>query len=81
MLASSTTEFGAPTKKHHCGMAHFTDGGEEDLLYVVGGRGPVAPSYGPQYKRTDFGDVLTDEQHIFSLSTSEYIALYPRTKL
>ena len=80
MVAPSTIEDGAPMKKHHCGMVHFTDG-EEALLYVVGGQGLAVPSYGPQYKHTDFGDVLTDEQHIFSLSTSEYIALHPRTKL
>ena len=74
MLAPSTTTGGAPMKKHHCGMAHFTDG-EEDLLYAVGGWGPAVPSspqHGAQYQPTSpAGNVRTNEQHIFSLSTSE----------
>ena len=71
MLAPSTTEGGAPMQKHHCGMVHFTDG-EEDLLYVVGGYGHAAPSpqHGAQYHPAGSG-VCTNEQHIFSLSTSE----------
>ena len=71
MLAPSTTEGGAPMQKHS-GMVHFTYG-EEDLLYVVGGYGHAAPSSpqrGAQYQ--PYGDgVRTNEQHIFSLSTSE----------
>ena len=55
MLAPSTTEGGAPMQKSLCGMVHFTDG-EEDLLYVVVGGWSNTP---------------TNEQHIFSLSTSE----------
>ena len=75
MLAPSTTEGGAPMQKYCCGMVHFTYG-EEDLLYVVGGWGHAAPSLpqrGAQYQPTgyDSGDVRTNEQHIFSLSTSE----------
>ena len=72
MLASSTTEDGAPMKKHHCGMVLFTDG-EVDLLYVVGGYGravPSSPQYRAQYQSVD-GGIRTNEQHIFSLSTSE----------
>ena len=72
MLVPSTTEGGAPMQKYHCGMLHFTDE-EEDLLYVVGGYGHAAPSspqHGAQYQPTGFG-VRTNEQHIFSLSTSE----------
>ena len=72
MLAPSTTEGEAPMKKAFCEMVHFTDG-EEDLLYVVGGRGHAAPSspqHGAQYQPV-YGGVLTNEQHIFSLSTSE----------
>ena len=72
MLAPSTTEGGAPMKKTLCGMVHFTDG-EEDLLYVVGGVGHAIPSsrqHGAQYHQSLYG-VFTDEQHIFSLSTSE----------
>ena len=72
MLALSTTEDGAPMQKSCCGMVHFTDG-EEDLLYVVGGKGravPSSPQHGAQYQK--YGDgVFTNEQHIFSLSTSE----------
>ena len=72
MLAPSTTEGGTPMQKQWCGMVHFTYG-EEDLLYVVGGYGHAAPSsrqHGAQYLPTS-GDVCTNEQHIFSLSTSE----------
>ena len=72
MLAPSTTEGGAPMKKKFCGMVHFTDG-EEDLLYVVGGRGHVVSSsrqHGAQYQ-SEYSVVYTNEQHIFSLSTSE----------
>ena len=71
MLAPST-EGGAPMQKGHCGMVHFTDG-EEDLLYVVGGYGhpaPSSPQHGAQYLPAGIG-VRTNEQHIFSLSTSE----------
>ena len=73
MLASTTTKDGAPMRKSRCGMVHFTDG-EEDLLYVVGGYGHAAPSspqLGAQYQQTKHGFVHTNEQHIFSLSTSE----------
>ena len=72
MLAPSTTEDGAPMQKQHCGMVHFTDG-EEDLLYVVGGQGhavPSSPQHGAQYQPV-IGGIRTNEQHIFSLSTSE----------
>ena len=74
MLAPSTTEdHGAPMQKHHCGMVHFTEG-EEDLLYVVGGYGhavPSSPQLGSLYQLTTLGNVHTNEQHIFSLSSSE----------
>ena len=75
MLAPSTTEAGAPMQKEWCGMVHFTDR-EEDLLYVVGGYGlaaPSSPQHGAQYQLAygDSVDVHTNEQHIFSLSTSE----------
>ena len=72
MLASSTTEGGAPMQKYHCGMVHFIDE-EEDLLYVVGGIGypvPSSPQHGAQYQQYG-GGVSTNEQHIFSLSTSK----------
>ena len=62
-----------PMQKYHCGMVLFHNG-EEDLLYVVGGVGnPVPPSAQPgaQYRRTEFGCIYTNEQHIFSLSSSE----------
>ena len=75
MLAPSTTEGGAPMPKYHCGMVHFTDE-EEDLLYVVGGWGHAAPSspqHEAQYQRAYGSGVRTNEQHIFSLSTSESI--------
>ena len=81
MLAPSTTEdIRAPMQKYHGGMVHFTAAAaekpEEDLLYVVGGWGlavPLAPQHGARYQRKDYlyGGVCTNEQHIFSLSTSE----------
>ena len=73
MLAPSTTEGGAPMQKCQCGMVHFTYG-EEDHLYVVGGWGhdvPSSPQHGAQYEQYPSGGVRTNEQHIFSLSTSE----------
>ena len=72
MLAPSTTEGGAPMQKARCGMVHFTYG-EEDLLYVVGGyahAAPSSPQHGAQYQQYHSG-IRTNEQHIFSLSTSE----------
>ena len=72
MLFPSTTEDGAPMKKQWCGMVHFTDG-EEDLLYVVAGLGRAvssSPQHGAQYQ-PEYSGVCTNEQHIFSLSTSE----------
>ena len=73
MLAPSTTEGGAPMQKQWCGMVQFSDG-EEDLLYVVGGWGQAPPpspqQHGAQYLQHG-GGVRTNEQHIFSLSTSE----------
>ena len=77
MLAPSTTEGGTPMKKRWCGMAHFTDG-KEDLLYVVGGRGHAVSSsrqHGAQYQSV-YDGVRTNEQHIFSLSTSERYYLF-----
>ena len=77
MLAPSTTEGGAPMQKYRCGMVHLSTYGEEDLLYVVGGYGHTAPSspqHGAQYQFSYMcsGNVFnTNEQHIFSLSTSE----------
>ena len=72
MLAPSTTTVWAPMKKAFCGMVHFTDG-EEDLLCVVGGNGHAVPS-SRQHRalyQSVYGGVHTNEQHIFSLSTSE----------
>ena len=70
MLAPSTTEGGAPMQKKWCGMVHFTDG-EEDLLYVVGGRGhavPSSPQHGAQYQELIGGVVYTnDQQQFFSV--------------
>ena len=60
-------------QKWHSGIMHFTDG-EEDLLYVIGGWGSAAPSspqLGAKYYQLPSGNVYTNEQHIFSLSTSE----------
>ena len=73
-LSPTTSEGGAPMRKSLCGTVAFKDG-EEDILYVVAGWGPT-PSYrqpGAQYEAiTDISDrVICNEQHMFSLSTSE----------
>ena len=73
IMAPSTTEDGAPMQKKWCGMMHFTDDGEEDLLYVVGGFGhlvPSLPQHGAQYSQYR-ESMFTNEQHIFSMSTSK----------
>ena len=76
-LAHSTSKGEVPIRKNRCGMIHLTDG-EEHLLYVVGGYGPAAPLL-PQHKaqyQQYFGGMLTNEQHIFSLFSSEHYHVY-----
>ena len=71
-LSPTTSEGGAPMKKGYFGMVAFNDGGE-DFLYVVAGYGPN-PSYrqpGVQYEAAGLR-VRCNEQHLFSLSTSEW---------
>ena len=71
MLSPSKSESVAPMRKISSGMVAFRDG-EEDILCVVAGFGPI-PSYrqpGAQYDEA--GDrFLCSEHHMFSLSTSE----------
>ena len=61
-------------KKSDCGFVYFSDE-EEDLLFVVGGFGPIPSSRqrGAQYQKDNYykDRVHTNEQHIFCLSTSE----------
>ena len=69
-----TSQYGVPMRKSYSGMVHFIGHEGKHFLYVLGGYGPAAPSlpqYGSQYQRHSNG-VCTNEQHIFSLSTSEY---------
>ena len=72
-LSPTTSEVGAPMRKCLCGTVAFKDG-EKDILYVVAGGG-LTPSYrqpGAQYEVIGYGDhVRCNEQHMFSLSTSE----------
>ena len=76
-LSPTTSEGGAPMKTSYCGTVAFKDG-EEDILYIVAGYGPT-PSYhqpGAQYEAftytsSDRARVFCNEQHMFSLSTSE----------
>ena len=72
MLSPTTSEDGAPMRKACCGMVAFKDG-EEDILFVVGGYGttPSSRQPGAQYEKTIGGYVRTNEQHMFTLSTSE----------
>ena len=76
MLSTSTSEIGAPMRKGASGMVAFRDG-EEDILCVVAGYSTLTPSHhqpGAQYI-TDDGFTRCNEQHMFSLSTSEYNTL------
>ena len=71
-LSPTTSEGGAPMRKSYCGTVAFKDG-EEDILYIVAGHG-LTPSYhqpGAQYKAFTSDLVYCNEQHMFSLSTSE----------
>ena len=71
-LSPTTSEGRAPMRKNLCGTVAFKDG-EEDILYVLAGRGPT-PTYcqpGAQYQVVDSVSVRCNEQHMFSLSTSE----------
>ena len=47
--------------------------GEEDILFVVGGLGttPSSRQPGAQYEKTSDVRVRCNEQHMFTLSTSE----------
>ena len=75
MLSPSTSESGAaPMRKISSGMVAFRDG-EEDILCVVAGYSTLSPSHrqsGAQYIEADYGVTWCNEQHMFSLSTSEY---------
>ena len=71
-LSPTASEGGAPMRKSAYGTVAFKDG-EEDILYIVAGHGPT-PSYrqpGAQYKAIISDRVFCNEQHMFSLSTSE----------
>ena len=73
MLSPTTSEDGAPMKKAYCGMVAFKDG-EKDILFVVGGNGttPSSSQPGAQYEVEAIdGYVRCNEQHMFTLSTSE----------
>ena len=72
-LSPTTSEGGAPLRKSYCGTVAFMDG-EEDILYIVAGYGPIQSYYQPgaQYIANSAIDcVWCNEQHMFSLSTSE----------
>ena len=71
-LSPTTSEGGTPMTKSDCGTLAFKDG-EKDILYIVAGYGPT-PSYhqpGAQYEALSSDRVICNEQHMFSLSTSE----------
>ena len=73
MLSPSTSESEAPMRKSDSGMVAFRDG-EEDILCVVAGYSTLTPSHrqpGAQYI-TDYFSTRCNEQHMFSLNTSEY---------
>ena len=72
MLSPTTSEDEAPMKKARCGMVAFKDG-EEEILFVVGGIGttPLSHQPGAQYEKMTDVYVKCNEQHMFTLSTSE----------
>ena len=77
VLAPTTTEVRGPMKKGLCGMVAFKDG-EEAFLFVVGGLS-TAKSSSRQRERAlsnatwyEQPGTFTDEQHMFSLNTSEH---------
>ena len=72
MLSPTTSEDGAPMKKADCDMVAFKDG-EEDILFVVGGDGttPSSRQPGAQYEKATDVHIRCNEQHMFTLSTSE----------
>ena len=76
-LSPTSSEGVAPMRKSNCDMVAFKDG-EGDILYVVAGWGPT-PLYrqpGAQYIAVGRDRVKCNEQHMFSLSTSEWYCTY-----
>ena len=72
-LSPTTFEGGPPMRKGYCGTVAFKEG-EEDILYIVAGRGPTPSHHQPgvQYEAASISDrVRCSEQHMFLLSTSE----------
>ena len=63
-------------KKRNRGIMAFKDG-VEDILFIVAGYGPTSSYYQPgaQYEAITSDRVICNEQHMFSLSTSECIQL------
>ena len=58
-------------RKSLCGTVAFKDG-DEDILYVVAGWGSTPYRLpGAQYVTIGKDRVISNEQHMFSLSTSE----------
>lgn len=71
-LFPSKSESGAPLRKVNSGMVSFKHD-NDDMLYVVAGYGP-ASSYrqvNAQYYQSAGDYVTCNEQHVFSLRTSE----------
>ena len=75
MLSPSKSESMAPMKKRDSGMVAFRDGDEDILCVVAGyGRSSTHRQPGAHYVSTEDGDdVWCNEQHMFSLSNSEYL--------
>ena len=71
-LSPTTSKGGAPMRKGGSKIVAFRDG-EEDILYIVAGLGPAPsnPQPGAQYFPTGGDSVSCNENHMFSLSTSE----------
>lgn len=72
MLSPTTSADEAPIKKSTPGMVAFSDG-EEDVLFVVGGWSVISSSTQPGSECEKAVDPFfsCNEQHMFTLSTSE----------
>ena len=76
-LAPTTSDEDTPMKKSACGMVAFKEL-DEDILFVVGGWGSVVAAgrqKGPWRYETKSNLPATNEQHMFSLSTSKCLLI------
>ena len=72
-LADGDHQHDGPMKKYRCGIMSFTSEGE-DHLFITGGCGSFPDSPQPNAKYSKVGKhVMTNEQHIYNISTGKSI--------